>query len=157
MSITLNDATKRTARPAGFTLIELLAVMLIIGILMTLVVGVVKKVTENAAIKETQTHMTVMMTAIKEYQQVQQANGYPQLTSGNWVSRLAAETESREIINSLPNNVWSPDRPTEFRDSWNNKIAYSPTGGLGGTPGLTSGGPDGDTSTTDDNVRYNDE
>ncbi len=41
MSITLNDAAKRTARNAGFTLIELLAVMLIIGILMTLVVGVV--------------------------------------------------------------------------------------------------------------------
>ncbi|MBT3199013.1 MAG: hypothetical protein HN350_03765 [Phycisphaerales bacterium] len=99
-------------------------------------------------------NMHVIAAAIEEYRVVEAANGYPALTADNWIPKLAAASESRKIINSLPNNVWSPERKTEFCDAWGNPLVLLPNGGPNGTAQLISAGPDGDITTPDDNVRF---
>ena len=68
MSFTTRTSANRTARAPGFTLIELLAVMLILAILMTLVVGATSLITNNVKVTETKSNMKIMMVAIREYQ-----------------------------------------------------------------------------------------
>ena len=151
MSITPGTSTNRAVRSSGFTLVELLAVMLILAILMTLVVGASRLIFSDVYVNETKSSMQIIMAAITEYREV--AGKYP--TASGWVSQLAATAKSRALIGNLGENVWSATNNDEFRDAWGNAIHYSPSGGLAGAPGLTSGGPDGEIDTKEDNVRYN--
>ena len=142
-------------RSGGFTLIELLAVMLILGILMTLIIGATKMIFEKVYTDETKANMTIIMVAVRKYQEVQQDKEYDGLTASNWVDQLKKAPESKALIKNLPESVWSVDKKSQFRDAWGNKMEFKPTGGLGGAPGLVSSGPDGDSSTKDDNVLNN--
>ena len=152
MSATRTCTTKNHAvRSGGFTLIELLAVMLILAILMTLVVGASKLIFTDVYVDETKSNMKIIMAAITQYREAK--GSYP--PAGGWVGELAGTVESRKLIGNLGKNVWSAANNSEFRDAWGNKIEYSPTGGLAGAPGLTSAGPDGDINTEEDNVRFN--
>jgi prepilin-type N-terminal cleavage/methylation domain-containing protein len=157
MSFTTRTSAIRNARGRGFTLVELLAVMAILAILMTLAVGAAKLIYDRVKVNETKSTMKILMVAVKEYQKARAKDnaGDPMLTDGNWVTQLASKPESKAMIEKLPEKVWSADKKTEFHDAWNLKIEYSSTGGLAGAPGLTSGGPDGDIDTDEDNVRYN--
>ena len=158
MPITQGTSGNHAARSNGFTLIELLAVMLILGILITLVVGSARIIFVKVYTEETKTSMKIIMTAVREYYKAKAArpeDNYPDLSNSNWVNELAKAKESRVLIGKLAETVWSADNKTEFRDAWGNKIKYEPEGGRAGAPGLISGGPDGDTTTKDDNVRYN--
>ena len=145
------STARRRSRWAGFTLVELLAVMLILAILMTLAGGTLWRIFRDVRVEETKNNMQIIMAAITEYRRVKPE--YP--IASAWVSQLAATAESRALIGDLGENVWSAANNDEFRDAWGNAIAYSPSGGPAGAPGLTSGGPDGEIDTKEDNVRYN--
>ena len=153
MSIRPGTSRNCTARSGGFTLIELLAVMLILGVLMTLVVGASKILFSEVDSTDTKNTMKIIMEAINEYQK--DTGAYPPQGSSAWVNALKGNAKSRAMIEKLPENVWSAEHRTELRDGWGKAIEYSQTGGLAGAPGLTSAGPDGDMSTKDDNVHYN--
>jgi prepilin-type N-terminal cleavage/methylation domain-containing protein len=152
MSVMPGTPTNRTSRAGGFTLVELLAVMLILGILMTLVIGVTWLIFRDTKIVETKTNMKIIMTAIMEYRK---ANGSFPTGQSTLVSDLKSVAESKSQIAKLGKETWDPADTTSFRDSWGNAIVYSPIGGLGGGPKLTSPGPDGDINTEEDNVRHN--
>ena len=160
MSATPETSTTKNhaVRAGGFTLIELLAVMLILAILMTLVVGASKLIFTDVYVDETKNNMNIIMAAIVAY--CESGGNYPTEDSGNkvWIGQLAGNAKSRALILNLPETVWNADtteNKTKFRDAWGNAIVYSSTGGLAGAPGLTSAGPDGDINTKQDNVRYN--
>ena len=149
------STTNRTRRSRGFTLIELLAVMLILAILMTLVVGAAKLIFNHVYTEETKTNMKIIMTAIAEYREIKLTYPPDQATL---VEELSTVVKSRAQIGKLPDTVWNADtveNKAKFLDAWGNAIRYTPSGGLAGAPELTSGGPDGDLSTEEDNVRYN--
>ncbi|MDP6546031.1 MAG: type II secretion system protein [Phycisphaerae bacterium] len=144
-------STATRNRLAGFTLVELLAVMLILAILTGLVGGAVWRLFPDVNETKTKNTMAVVTSAITEYHNA--TGDYP--SQADWVGQLADTEESRKQIEKLAENVWSATNNNEFRDAWGNAIAYSPTGGPAGAPGLTSAGPDGDISTEEDNVRHN--
>ena len=153
MSATPGTSRNHAVRSSGFTLIELLAVMLILAILMTLVVGASKLIFADVDVKETKNNMAIIMAAIKEYRRA--TGAYP--SENGWVGALTGSDApvSRKLIGKLGENVWSTTNADKFLDAWGNAIEYSLNGGLAGGPGLTSGGPDGDTSSDQDNVRHN--
>ena len=150
--MTRTSTTNRAAGSSGFTLVELLAVMLILAILMTLVIGASKLIFSDVYVEETKAHMKVIMAAIRVYRD---AKGQYPSSQATLVSDLTSVAKSRSLIGNLGENVWSPSNKDEFLDAWGKPIKYSPSGGLAGTPGLTSAGPDGDIATEEDNVRYN--
>ncbi|MDP6045375.1 MAG: type II secretion system protein GspG [Phycisphaerae bacterium] len=139
-------------RTRGFTLVELLAVMLILTVLMTLVAGAAWLLFNDVYVDETKNTMNIAMTAITEYYQVNKA--YPNSGDG-WVTQLLTVPKSRALLAKFDKNIWSPTDNTHLKDAWGNPIKYLQSGGLAGAPGLISGGPDGDTDTEEDNVRYN--
>ena len=143
---------KLTSQSSGFTLVELLAVMLILAILMTLVIGASKLIFTDVYVDETKAHMKIIMAAITQYRDAM--GTYPN-SQANLVGNLSSVPKSRLLIGKLGENAWNPSNKNEFLDAWGNPIHYSPSGGLAGTPGLTSAGPDGDIDTEEDNVRFN--
>ena len=153
MPVTPGTSTTKNhaVRSSGFTLVELLAVMLILAILMTLVIGASKIIFTYVYVDETKNNMKIIMAAITMYRETQ----VDDLTNANLVDKLKAAPECKDLIGNLGKNVWSTANPNTFRDAWGNAIRYEPSGGLAGTPGLTSPGPDGDINTTEDNVRFN--
>jgi len=151
MLVTPETRKVPAGRSGGFTLIELLAVMLILTILLTLVVGVAKMVTRDVNREDTSNTMKIIMSAISEY--YESTGSYP--SGDGWVSQLTTNARSRKQIAQLGNEAWDPSKHDAFLDSWGNDIEYSRTGGLAGAPGLTSGGPDGKIETREDNVRSN--
>jgi len=153
--MTTRTCKTRTARTRGFTLVELLAVMLILAILMTLVIGASKLLFNKIYIDETKTSMKIIMTSLSEY--YESTGDYPTQGASNqgWIDQLVNNDRARAQITKLDKKVWSPENNKQFRDAWENPIVYKRSGGLAGAPGLISPGPDGDISTEDDNVRDN--
>ena len=139
-------------RPTGFTLVEILAVVFILAILAAILVWTLKPRSDDVYVKETKNTMNIAMTAITEYYQVRK--DYP-AEGGGWVNQLLTVPKSRALISKFDENVWSAADSNEIKDAWGHPIEYSRSGGLAGAPGLISGGPDGDTATEEDNVRYN--
>jgi type II secretory pathway pseudopilin PulG len=125
--------------------------MLILGILMTLVIGASRLLFAGVHVDETKANMKVIMSAITEYYEAK--HKYPP-NQASLVSELTSVVKSRALIGKLGENVWNPTDTSEFRDAWGGAIRYSPSGGLAGAPELTSAGPDGDFD-TDDDVRFN--
>jgi hypothetical protein len=103
-------------------------------------------------VDETKCNMKIIAVAIREYREAQPKNQYPDLTADTWVTQLAKAPESKVLIEKLPESVWSIDRKTEFRDAWGNPIVFSPDTALPGGQTITSAGPDGDITTTGDNI-----
>jgi len=150
--MTPTTKTTRIVSPAGFTLVELLAVMLILAVLMTLVVGAAQIIFQDVYKDETKNSMNIIMSAIKEYRR--STGSLPPEGDAAWVNALRNNAKSRALITNLDEKCWKASDNDEFKDAWGNPIKYSPSGGLAGAPGLTSGGPDGEISTEEDNVRY---
>jgi type II secretory pathway pseudopilin PulG len=101
---------------------------------------------------ETKCNMKIIAVAIREYREAQPKNQYPDLTADTWVTQLKKTPESKVLIEKLPESVWSIDRKTEFRDAWGNPIVFSSDTALPGGQTITSAGPDGDITTTGDNI-----
>jgi len=139
----------------GFTLVELLAVMLILTILLALVVGASRMIFQDVEREETLGTMRVIMSAISQYYETSDPKAYPYPddsggSKNDWVKMLASNAEARKQIAGLGKSVWDPSKAAYFLDAWGNEIRYYRSAGLGGAPGLRSGGPDGKLLTTDD-------
>ena len=126
--------------------------MFILAILVAVVIWSIGPDPHKAYARETKANMQIIMAATREYHDAQ--GKYPS-SQATLVSDLTSVAKSRSLIGNLGENVWSPSNKDEFLDAWGKPIKYSPSGGLAGTPGLTSAGPDGDIATEEDNVRYN--
>lgn len=144
----------------AFTLVEMLAVILVIGILVTIVVGVAGRVISRAAEKRTLLNMESIMNAIQVYQEENGMYPVPD-QSGTYLEQNAELYEllkecdpARKRLGQLSDTaykVFDPD--TWFVDGFENPLRYHVTGGAGGAPYLESAGHDGDFSTSDDNIR----
>ena len=164
----------RNPKLKGFTLIELLVAIFIIGILVTLVIGVSNYVFEEASRKETQATQTIVMQAIEAYRDVM--GNYPpdnNTTDPNYTSysytdatclmpHLTAlncytgtkQTKIRKatgpIMLKLSAEAMKTTDPDKLFDGFGKAMRYEQDGGLGGRPVLISDGDDGDPTTADD-------
>ncbi len=152
MCIMPRTSKHRAARTRGFTLVELMAVMLILAILMTFVIGGAKLLTKDVYVKETKNTINIVMSAIKVYQE--ETKSLP-AQGGDWVGQLVSIDKSRAQIEKLDKKIWSASNNKEILDGWGKPIQYVSSEGLAGAADLISSGPDGDPSTEEDNVRYN--
>lgn len=160
-----------TGRQA-FTLIELMVVIFIIGILIALVVGVGKYVYDEAARKETESTMAIVMEAIEAFKSVA---GEPpadtgvasepdysdealllqlleQPTDGGVQLREHQGAKIKQtcqaIMLKLPSDAFDG---TSIKDAYGNDLRYEADGGFGNTPVLISAGnPDGVFGNEDD-------
>jgi len=157
------QATGR-ARPA-FTLIELMVVIFIIGILVTLVVGISKYVYDEAARRETHGIQEIVVTAIQAFREVDgnypNDAGPPNFAIDVLVDQLVADIScgytaekaagiqkaTREILLKLPTDAF--DGNTIY-DGFGNEMRYYRDQGLGGGPVVVSAGPDGTFDNADD-------
>ena len=164
----------------AFTLVEMLAVIFVIAILVTIVVGVSNMVIRRSRIEQTRVTMSVIMTALDKYNEVK--HGYPpeatdfsdKPTSGwsdpDWqaccrgakvYADLLAVPECQARLTSLDKNcIKTFNGKTTFKltftDGFEKYMDYRQpggNGGAGGMPLLESAGPDGDFTATADNIR----
>lgn len=161
------------ACPAGsaprnaFTLIEVLVVIVILGVLVALVVGVSRYITDKAAHDNTVSIQTILTSAINVYHQaqgeypVEDTSNPPVPTSSGtygyrfatdqwqavvrnrslW-SQLSGEPASAKVIQKLPTDAMYPAERL-FRDGYGRDLDYRQSAGLGGTPVVISPGADG--------------
>lgn len=134
----------------AFTLIELLAVMLVIGILVTIVVGVASQVTRKQAQADTKQTMVIVMQAIDVY--YEEYGAYPDLVpdpddkvmGAELYTKLWSNTRCRQRLLALnPKATLAPGGNAYLVDGFDEVLRYR-SGGLGGTPYLESCGADAD-------------
>jgi len=144
-----------TSRKRGFTIIEMLAVLFILAIIVALIASVSNYVMNEANKKDTRAAMAVIREAIDIYLEVNDV--LPTEAGGSTVTmftELKGNEQTFEIIHNLPDSAFGSQNPrTRFYDAWENELRYYRSEGRGGGPVLISGGPDGNFSTTDDNIR----
>lgn len=126
----------------GFTLIEMLVVIVIIGLLVSMIVGVSMWIYTEASRKTTQGYQGAIVAAIETYYNVQHAypleNFPPATTRSNALYlQLTAVPQSADKVRALPREAVSG--AGEFLDAWGNLMDYRL---LGGRPVLISHGPD---------------
>jgi len=164
---------RRQTQAAGFTLVEMLAVILVIAILVSVVVGVAGIVIRRAAEAETKLAMEVIRTAIDVYYEVN-ANFPGEVTNfgsppagwsqRNWeackrggalygalMSCEPAKQRLAALKSDAIKSVYSGN--TAFVDGFGKYMDYFKTAGAGGKPLVLSAGGDGDFNTVEDNVR----
>lgn len=165
-------------RDRGFTLVEMLIVVVIIGILVTVVVGVSKMVIARAAGEKTRTYMQTITLAINAYHEA--AGDYPPEEADipavpeEWYPRMRPEEKRQRMwaafcrnkklyqqliavpsaqkrLAALPEDaVSSIYGENIFVDGFETYMDYFRTGGIGGLPVLISAGPDRTFDTEDD-------
>jgi len=148
----------------AFTLVELMVVLLILGILVSLAVGIGVLVFGSAAEKQTKTTMRVVLSAVYAYQEVggvfppdidpnkpTDSNTYA--TSGRMLKLFLTGTAQGmsasspgvpaavERLRSLSGDAFG-SADGGFADGWGTGIRYRSAGGFGGKPLLVSAGPD---------------
>ena len=136
-----------TASRSAFTLIEVLVVIVILGVLVALVVGVGKVVTDKAARDSTSSIQTILTSAINVFHQatgeypVEDANS-PAASNRKLWEQLTAVPESYKLVQRLPADAVSTSEQM-FRDGYGRNMDYRKSGGMGGQPVIISPGPDG--------------
>jgi len=167
---TTRTSDRRLKAGGGFTLIELLVVIFILGILVTLVVGVAQYVYTKAARKQTQATQAIVMSAIEAYHDIcegaDEGETYPsgdiaemleclkgEKALANDAQKARIKRDCAEILLKLPVDAYSAENPSEIRDGFGKNMRYEQEGGLAGRPVLISAGPDGNFDTEDDNIR----
>jgi len=153
----IHNPAKKSAIRNGFSLVELLVAIAIIALLITIGVGVGQKVMTAGNVKVTEANMAIIMNAIEYYQELDTNGAYPDDTndqpnrqSRDLYTALTADNEVQAKLASLPADAVESSSPGHFLDKFGKEIWYDATGGLGGTPLLTSAGPDGYFGTEDD-------
>jgi len=146
--------------PAGrsaFTLVELVVVIFIIAILVTLVVNVSRYVYDEGGRRQTRAIQEIVLEAIEAYHQV--TDEYPPDDTGHpllyYLKADGADENDRarirnatgDILLKLPEDAING---TDLVDGFGNAMQYEADQGAGGTPLLTSAGPDGKPDTADD-------
>lgn len=158
----MREQQARPIRPnAGasraFTLIELLAVIVIMGILLTLGAGATIYLLGNAERNKTISIMRVVHSAIDAYVDYNDADDLPDVSDTDiteesevmpaLITLLWESADSRKILQGLPEGaIKARDDGSETKslfDSYGNEMKFDRDGGLGGTPRIISAGPDG--------------
>jgi prepilin-type N-terminal cleavage/methylation domain-containing protein len=130
-------ADRPANKAAGFTLVELMAVMFILAVIVSLVVGVGMYIVNKAREKETQGNQAIIMDALADYQG--RHGVYP-----DTLSALTTDVKCQEILRNLTASAGA-----SFSDGFGKAMLYAKEGGLGGKPVLISGGPDLETGLTE--------
>jgi prepilin-type N-terminal cleavage/methylation domain-containing protein len=141
----LPKTTERNARSRdgrdGFTLVELLVVMFIMAVIVALIVGVGRYVTDSAAKKETQATQAIVMRAIQAYQETNPDGEYPQVNDPNETKDLVEKLHNNEKASAILDEVTTLEKG-KIVDGFGEEMKYDADGGFGGTPVLISAGPD---------------
>jgi prepilin-type N-terminal cleavage/methylation domain-containing protein len=154
--------TRIVGRRRGFTLIELLAVIVIIGILVSIGVAIGMKTLGGTAEQNTQGAQEMAVNAIMRYHEL--TGEFP---DNNESDTLTNDRNTRQMVSDLMSNIETKkmlageladyirkidDTTYAFIDDWDNEMRFT-SNGVGGTPALISAGPDGDFDTHEDNLR----
>ncbi|MBN1553928.1 MAG: hypothetical protein JXA11_04230 [Phycisphaerae bacterium] len=148
------------SRRFAFTMIELLIVIAIIILLAGIGIGVGFKLTSAADVEQTKARLTITMNAIKDY--YDQTGAYPQQykaddyricvrrldTNGDVLPSYERFTSKLKDLDekAFGNPPIDEDPPYaifNLVDAFGNRIRYVRSGGIGGTPLLSSPGSDG--------------
>jgi type II secretory pathway pseudopilin PulG len=137
-------------------MIELLIVMFILAILIALAVGVGQWVFSDAARKATLSTQEVLFSAIETFHDIEgewpEGEGDENSAHRLWEQLVDEHDRTREIVEALDRESFDRDNEV-FLDGYGNPIRYDDSGGIAGRPVLISAGPDGDFSTSEDNIR----
>lgn len=179
--------THKTISPSrlrAFTLIEMLAVIAILGILLTMIIGVSGYIKNRAKEKQTETTLKIVSEAVAYYQDntgnlPRRYDSTGTLTviadndSTGLMYVLANSTYTKDLIAKLPKSAWgdepdnvaiydsngsavsSPGQCFLLVDAFGNEIHWYADQGRGGSFVLVSAGPDGNLN-TDDDIRSDD-
>ena len=162
---------KGNPKSKAFTLIELLVAIFIIGILVTLVIGVSNYIFEEASRKETQATQAVIMQAIEAFEEVMGVcppdndpnytpttcllpylTAHDAIYGGNTGLQSRIRKATSKILLKLPAGAMKAGG-NQLYDGFGNPMRYEETAGLGGRPVLISDGPDNDLANTADDIR----
>lgn len=166
-------------KTSGFTLIEMLAVVFIIAILVTIIVGVAALVQRRQGVERTRTNMGVIHAAIEKFNE--ETGNYPEelldsLPPAGWPLDAQSQSEwypfnrgahlyRQLMIDPAPaacrarlrdltyqNDAIITMQGTRetFADGFKKYLDYRRSEGAGGTPLLLSAGADGQFNTQDD-------
>ncbi|MFP4052372.1 MAG: type II secretion system protein [Phycisphaerae bacterium] len=126
---------------AGFTLVELLVVMFIMSVIVALIVGVGKYVSDGAGTKQTRAAQAIVMRAIAAYHD--QFKFYPDVDTTKKLTDALEESEDAwKIMTGMGQDHFS-GAGGMLTDGFGNEMRYKPKGGFGDRPVLISAGPDG--------------
>ncbi len=158
----------RTA-PAGrsaFTLVELVVAIFIIAILVTLVVNVARYVYDEGGRRQTRAIQEIVLDAVEAYHQATVPQAYPPSDPvGTYLllsylkgdsavddnERARIRNATGDILLKLPEDAVNLGvNPPQLVDGFGRLMTYKKDQGAGGTPLLTSAGPDGKLDTADD-------
>jgi prepilin-type N-terminal cleavage/methylation domain-containing protein len=170
-----------SAKPKAFTLVEMLVVVFVIGILVTIVVGVSKVVISRAAKDQTIVSMKVILGAVEAYHEVKgyypgeppdpDDPSFPPVPSVGWIQRdWQAYVRGRNLYQQLDETplaqaklrglgkdaILSIYNSWVFVDGFGKYMEYYRDLGAGATPLVLSAGADGDFNTQEDNIRSDD-
>jgi type II secretory pathway pseudopilin PulG len=120
-------------------MMEVLVVIVILAILLALVTNVVKRLLVQAGIERTKATMALVLKATERYYDEKKV-WPPDLAS------LSSLDSCKELLSNTPDMVSA----AVINDGFGRGIVYSPSGGPGGRPRLTSYGPDQIPGTKDD-------
>jgi prepilin-type N-terminal cleavage/methylation domain-containing protein len=143
----------------GMTLMELLVVTIILGLLMSLGLGIGSALLIKADRQKTIGTMAIVMGAIDVY--YEQCGAYPPQKDENDVTypysdylltTLKLCPAAQKALSALDQQAMNEGAECgyAFIDGFNMPIRYLATGGLGGAPQLSSAGPDGKYNNADD-------
>lgn len=162
MHITTLTSDSRNNRPPrqarrGFTLIELLAVLVILGVILSLIISVGIYLRNEAARKSTVATLDIIANAIAVFQSEKAGvapafpapyvsadpNVQPKERSQKLYTELMSVKRSADLIAKLPSDALDKSTPPAFLDGYGNVIDYSRDGGVGNSPYVKSAGLDG--------------
>ncbi len=154
----LGGGTGRGPRgPGAFTLTEMMVVLFILGVILALVVGVSRYVTEEAGRKQTHSTQDVVMSAIRKYKELH--DDYPPDSDDgkSLMNTLYDDPIAKPMLANVQREAWA-GYDKALKDGFEYSMRYRKTGARGGGPLLESPGPDGDFGDTEpdkkeDNIR----
>lgn len=145
----------------GFTLVEMMVVIFVIGIIITIVVGVAGVVAGRAIDERTKTTMEIVMSAVRAYYDAQQPNAWPDeaapapprdaQASGRCsylLAQLKAEPKAVDRLLSLDSGSYGANGC--IVDGSGKSLDYFRARGAGGMPLLLSAGRDNIYDNADD-------
>lgn len=140
--------TTRHAKRTGLTLLELMIVLIILVMLFAIAGPRLLNTQRKADIKGTTVQIANLEAALKDY--YLDMKGYPNTEEG--LQALMRKPADEQKASRWAGPYLEADQLPS--DAWGNPFMYEypPTKGSGRMPNISSGGPDGDASTEEDNI-----